>query len=271
MFAKLLKHDTRAVFKYWWIGAVISMGLSVLGGFAWKVSSVRNTQYTAIQDLTTFLFAFCVLGVIMLSVYTYIILLVRYTKNFFSDEGYLTFTLPVKKVTLIDSKIAVAFIFNLASYAVMYLDFLIMDLFSADDLFSDLLGFAWEDFYKAFGAYTVPYLILFVLISAAFTLCSIALIYFCVTFACVVVKKAKVLVGIGLYQAFTWLVFSLVRVIVVSASFNAYDPSVEDLWSMFTLQTGLFVLLGILGILIVVFAAFYFVITVILSRKLNLA
>lgn len=44
MLKKLLKYDLKAVFKYWWIAAISTLGLSVLGGFA--VTVLRDTVST---------------------------------------------------------------------------------------------------------------------------------------------------------------------------------------------------------------------------------
>ena len=37
MMKKLLKYDLRAIFKYWWIVALSSLGLSFIGGISLKI------------------------------------------------------------------------------------------------------------------------------------------------------------------------------------------------------------------------------------------
>ena len=44
---------------------------------------------------------------------TLIFVFIRYYKNFFTDEGYLTFTLPVKRSTLLNAKTVNAMIWGL--------------------------------------------------------------------------------------------------------------------------------------------------------------
>ena len=102
MLKKLLKYDLKAVFKYWWIAAISTLGLSVLGGFA--VTVLRDTVSTEpekkvpiiLEILSSIALPLVYLGFIALGILTVIMIFARYYKNFFSDEGYLTFTLPVK-------------------------------------------------------------------------------------------------------------------------------------------------------------------------------
>ncbi len=271
MFAKLLKHDFHAVFKYWWIGAVISVGIAVLGGFAGRIAFIGDTKYDAITDLSTIIFVFALWVIIMLPLFTQIILLVRYQRHFFSDEGYLTFTLPVKKTTLIESKFMVSFVFSVFSYLVVILNFVIIDMICVDFGLSEELSLDFSIWCENMGGYALPYAIIIILILFTLILCSNVLIFACVTFASAIVKKYKVLAGLGVYTGVTSIVFSIVRVIVVSLSFSEYDSSAQELMDLFTVDTGFAILLGILGILIAVFGALYFAITVILNKKLNLS
>ena len=57
--------------------------------------------------------AFCVVSTILVYV--------RFFKNFFSDEGYLTFSFPVPRRTLYLAKTVNAFIWNLATVGVVAL------------------------------------------------------------------------------------------------------------------------------------------------------
>ena len=41
MLKKLLKYDLKSVFKYWWIAAVTSIGLSALGGLCISIVSSK--------------------------------------------------------------------------------------------------------------------------------------------------------------------------------------------------------------------------------------
>ena len=270
MFAKLLKHDIRAVLKYWWIGAVVSVGCAILGGICCRISFVENTDYIAISNAAYQTFLFCSMGIMLLPLFTYIILLIRYQKHFFSDEGYLTFTLPVKKTALVDSKLAVSFLFSIVSSCITFLCFMVMNLIADDYVFGELSTSLFEDVTKYLGGYTVPYVVLSVLVFCMAELCYIALIYVCLTISSLMFKKHKILAGLGIYTAIMWLLYVVVVVIFINFVFGMYDSSV-DISSYITTETGLAILLGITGVLTIAFGVLYYILTVMLHKKLNLA
>lgn len=123
MFAKLLKYDMRALKK---TGVPILISLlaftvlaSVIGYFlmGYLDSSFNSTTTTELQGiLTTFASLFFFLG-LMLSVVLFsgaatvmlVLVCVHFYKNTVSDEGYLTFTLPVKTSEIIFSKLLSGF------------------------------------------------------------------------------------------------------------------------------------------------------------------
>ena len=129
MLQKVLKYDLRAIFKYWWILAVSSFGASIIGGIGLNlfINAVNSTK-----DINPFLIIFAFLSMLLgfLAISAFVIgneifILIRYYRNFFTDEGYLTFTLPVKRSTLFNSKIITALITNLATSIVMIIDIII--------------------------------------------------------------------------------------------------------------------------------------------------
>ena len=110
MLKKLLKYDIRAVAGLWWIGAVVSVGASILGAILMRFSiavSDSNTPSVILKMFATLALIvgiFCVIAVAVSYVFTMILVFVRFYRHFFTDEGYLTFTLPVKRSTLLLSK-----------------------------------------------------------------------------------------------------------------------------------------------------------------------
>lgn len=114
MLKKLLKYDWKSVsllllilhgilLVYTLIGRLgIAFGLSGAGDT--MVSSV-TTMYGIAAGLYIFVY---VLFIFAIGVATYVYLAIRFQKNLFSDEGYLTHTLPVSPTKLIWSKMLVA-------------------------------------------------------------------------------------------------------------------------------------------------------------------
>lgn len=103
MLKKCLKHEWKACWKNMALlnGAAIFMG--ALGG-----SGFLFSQISELPDLLIVLYLFAyVLIVIAASVMTQVLMIQRYYKNLFTDEGYLTNVLPVSATDHILSKMLV--------------------------------------------------------------------------------------------------------------------------------------------------------------------
>ena len=121
MLKKLLKYDLRAVFRLWWVMAISSLGLAVIGGICLHTLigvgvDERSTIITIVAALGMLA---TVIGLSAFLVVTVILIYVRFYKNFFTDEGYLTFTLPVKRSQLLNSKLITTFIATAATGGTM--------------------------------------------------------------------------------------------------------------------------------------------------------
>lgn len=214
MLRKLLKYDLRYLFKYWWILAVISLGFSVLGGLSMNVfydpaeSPDASLFILAILTFILSIFAICafVIG-------TEIFIFTRFQRNFFTDEGYLTFTLPVTRYQLLNSKLISATILNSSTFALVIIELLILFGLSPAggeivDIFSFLMGFVSGDHlgeiidYANNGAIVAGVVISFILhiISAfVFLIAATLLIYCCITVYSIISTKRKIIAVIAMY------------------------------------------------------------------------
>lgn len=113
MFAKLLKYDFRSTKKMGLIMLLFIAGSSVLGG-ASVISIVKLVQSEVISESVIFklmmimLIMTCAISVITLIssfIVMFIYICVNFYKSLVTDEGYLTFTLPVKSKDILLSKI----------------------------------------------------------------------------------------------------------------------------------------------------------------------
>lgn len=274
MFSKLLKHDTRAILKYWWIGAVVSLGISALGGICMQINNVEYTKYSTIIAFAGVGTFFSIVGIVLLPLFTEVLLLVRYYKHFFTDEGYLTFTLPVKRTQLLDSKVFTAFIFNTASILLVAIDALIMFSIGAPDIVFD--AGTWQDVFKeigdlfsAFGGYSVPYILLSVLIIISFLLLQSLFVFACITLASSIVKKHKILAAIGIYYGAS-IAFAVLLNIMTLGGLPTVLNHISQLEGGSFIAATLFVLVGVLGILILALGGLYFFVLYLLDRRLNL-
>ena len=126
MLKKLLRYDLKSVFKYWWIAAIASFCLSILGGGSIAtLASEHNDSalLTAGAGIGVFI---TIMGLCAFTLSATILIFVRFYKNFFTDEGYLTFTLPVRRSQLINSKLIMSILVNFSTLLVFLIDIIFM-------------------------------------------------------------------------------------------------------------------------------------------------
>ena len=153
MLKKCLKHEWKACWKNMALlnGAAIFMG--ALGG-----SGFLFSQISELPDLLIVLYLFAyVLIVIAASVMTQVLMIQRYYKNLFTDEGYLTNVLPVSATDHILSKMLVfgawsilnalsvlaSFAFLLLPSAIRYFTANTLLFYNKAMTFSDFLSYLW--------------------------------------------------------------------------------------------------------------------------------
>ena len=274
MLAKLLKHDNRAIFKYWWIAAVSSLFVAAFDGLCIRISSVSYTTHESLVNLATLGIVFANLALMMFPILTEVLIVIRFYKHFFTDEGYLTFTLPVKKTSLLNSKLLSALLFIFASSMILVFDYFIVFaicdpefVFSAD--FWNDLGDIFSEIYGYLGVHGAVYTILGIAIFFVAMLMQVLFIFLCITLAAVVAKKHKVLAAIGIYyganvvSSFIMQLFSIFGLFVIFENLSYLD----ELASFIGFD---FLFFGLLGIFIVIAAALYLAEYYLLDKRLNL-
>ncbi len=274
MFSKLLKHDSRAILKYWWIGAVVSLCVAVLGGVCIQIVDIDYTSYRLIPVLAGIGIFFSAVGIVLLPLFTEILILVRYYKNFFTDEGYLTFTLPVKKSHLLDSKLVTALIFNTAGSLLVILNVFIMLAVGIPEKFFD--AGVWQeifegigDIFRILGGYSIPYILLGILILLALSVGQSLFVFACITCASSIVKKHKILMTIGIYYGAN-MALSFVYQILMFGGMPTVFTLIMGLNQNNGLTAIMFILIGVLGICTVVAGGLYLLVLYLLDRRLNL-
>lgn len=123
MLKKCLKHDLKYVYDVWKIATLIFIPLSVIGGLSMRVMFTDEVYPVLINVLSVIGMMLFYLGTVA---YVFVgagMGMYRYYQTCFTDEGYLTFTLPVKRHTILNSKILSTVIPLAASLVVMLLCF----------------------------------------------------------------------------------------------------------------------------------------------------
>ena len=99
MFAKLLKHEWRSTREMLGILCLISLGASLLGGltmcYLFYVNSHDGGGSNALEILSVLFMIAAMIALAVVGAAAVLVYMGRFYKSRFTDEGYLTFTLPV--------------------------------------------------------------------------------------------------------------------------------------------------------------------------------
>lgn len=213
MLRKVLRHDLGAIYKIWVVISITCVALGAIAGVALRflMTPVEGPEhFTSYHAMAGMFFAIAVIGIIAYMVICFILVIYRYYQNFFTDEGYLTFTLPVKRYTLLNAKLINAFIWECATSIVFIFSIVLIFLIapSTNEEGGSLLGELLNELAPLFkliiefsDAWFWAYVVGFILLGISYYIFSSLLIYMCVTIGCIVAKKAKALIAILIYYA----------------------------------------------------------------------
>ena len=209
MLRKVLKYDLSAIYKLWLILSATALGLSVLCGLFIR-SLVLDSSDAAIRIFFLLGAMLCIFGIMAYVIGVSITVIVRYYTNFFTDEGYLTFTLPVKRHILFNSKLLNAFIWDILTGAVTVICVIIILAISPENAENECnaLTMIIREIPEVFPyismileqiwGWAIAYSVVAVLAFLASYVFKTVAIYCCITVGCVIVKKHKVLAAVGI-------------------------------------------------------------------------
>ena len=256
MFKKCLKYDLKSIWNVWWIIAVCVLGVGMVGCVCLRVfieQSVRNSAFITtapgiiVQVLLMITFVLAVFAVSAFLAVTPILVFIRFYRNFFTDEGYLTFTLPVSRRTLYLSKTLSALIWSAASFAVVALLVLFGMLVIPPTGMPEaeigdpgvfmpgltpkiagpfnfvayqFVGWLMKEIWAAAGGWTIVYLLEALTGLALFALFEMGLIQMCITIGSVIAKRHKLIASIGIYFGVTGAVSSAGSLLFVLSEFT---------------------------------------------------
>ncbi len=283
MFRKLLKYEWQANARLFWILSAAALGVALLGGGALRganfllEASDSDVAIALVVPGMYLLAVFCGLALVGYMAAVEILNLVRFYKNKFTDEGYLTFTLPVKARDIYLSTFVNILLWTLISGVIMVGCFALMigiglgellrDLMQ-DSFFRDILNILTEGLGEledtmvstpGYGLYSVLTVITTVL-SPFYT---ISVVMGCLTVGSVLAKKHKILASIGIYYGVS--VASSTLTSTLSSIFTLTNTDLDNFFVAYNASAVCQILLMI-GII----AGGYFLSTYLMTKKLNL-
>ncbi len=273
MFAKLLKYEwqaNRGLLGLLTLGAV---GIGALGtGILLLLSNLDFEAMDSNPAMILLMMALIMtLGMFLLALGVYviavnIILLVRFYKHHFTDEGYLTFTLPVKTEHIYWSSALNITIWSIISTVVVLAVILLSisigvgDISILEEIFS-----VYRELFDMMGMGVGTILVngFTLLATGAFGL---TMPLACITAGAVLAKKHKVLAAIGVYYGVSF-VLSIVSTVITFVP-TILMVTAEDMQTIETLTN---LTSGLNGLLYAGLAvAAYFLTIHLMKKKLNL-
>lgn len=274
MLKKVLKYDFRSVFRYWWIAAVSSLVLSLLGSACMCLLNSERALPTVVEVSAILVLILVFLSYGAFVFLSLILIFLRFYKNFFTDEGYLTFTLPVRRSQLLNSKLIMSVVAIIGTYIVCGINLVVMccigfskDVFTQE--FWNGLAEGWKILVGDLGIYVWIYLLEILALLILSTIFTCLFLFCCVTFAAIITKKAKVIAAIGIYYGAS-TVFSFVVEILMLFAIPSFTNWVSKVGNM---ENPLFAL-GMLGLIffMAIFCMLLYTLQYwMIDRKLNLS
>ncbi len=273
MFAKLLKYEWRATRGFLGLLSLICLSAALVGGLSMRylvwVSELDTQEDVAIVlSVLTMIFAFIAIVICCVAMELYAVW--RFYKSRFTDEGYLTFTLPVTTHQILLSSFVnclISMVCALAALMVGYLVLLLLGFSALEGFFPSLwevMPLAMENLWRLFSGETGAFLAQLALGVVAGVLNSTVMMMLAVTIGSILAKKHKVLAAIGVYYGINMvmsLITSVLGVVLGLSVYSSQSSSMDVLSSMMLMESGLFLIVAVGG---------YFLMYALVHRKLNL-
>ncbi|HEX3039004.1 MAG TPA: hypothetical protein VHP54_01740 [Caproiciproducens sp.] len=263
MLGKLIKYEIRATSRIFLPMYALLFIFALINKFFISVNSdfFKVPQFIAMTGFVVIIVGICVM--------TLVVTIQRFNKNLLTDEGYLSFTLPVKAHSHVDCKMIVSLIWFVLSGVVAMLSIFVLAidqnaLIHFQEFFAEC-----ADAFRQVGANGVIVILEGILLLLLSVLSSTITIYAAITIGNMS-SKHKLLAGVGAY-----LGFGIIEQIITTTILSALHDLPEHYFdNIKTIQSGVqaaeIVMLAMI-IYTLIFGVVYYVLTNwMLKNKLNL-
>lgn len=260
MLGKLIKHEWKAVGKVLAIMHVALLLMAVIGKIMLSIDVLQKMEVMWVSLLGIY-----VLSVIAVGVGTHIYLAMRFYKNMYTDEGYLSFTLPVKPWEHIFSKTLISSIWILIDGVVIVASIFILVMYKG--MGTEILQ-GWNQFVAELtaGGMVISWKVIQVVITAIISLVSIPLTYYFSISIGQLFNSHKMLAAVVVY----FISVNVLQVVstVISAGYLIVIPETVMETEMIDMFGGM-LNIGLIEQIIVA-VGFWLIINFIMNKKLNL-
>ena len=269
MFTKLLKHEWRATRGMLGTLCLVCLGASLLGGGTMRyliLASSQDAEHNAIVALNVLAMVAAMIVVAVAGVAGLFLYIGRFYKSRFTDEGYLTFTLPVNThqnllSSMINSAIGMVIVFFVICAALVI--WLMIGFSGIPDFYKTVwekLPELWEVFLRVCDQMPWKYVGLFLMNVLTGSVCELVVLMLSVTIGSIIAKKHKILATVGVYYGINVVISMVSSFTMAMGAFSGADGK---LWMLrfFNSTAALMVVISVAG---------YFLMYWLVDRKLNL-
>lgn len=281
MFGKCLKYEFKAIARKVVPLFVTVLAISLILGIAFSLDgrlfpdASAEGEATALEGVLSVVKGLFIAGLFIMifvaGITVFIMTIKRFYTSFFTDEGYLTFTLPVSVNCHIMTKIVSMVIWNLLGAVVTLVAYLIMIIGAeigygaVSESYAEIAD-SLSYFMTLLSGFSDEYagsIVLFVVYSVVSYIFEVLLIYFGISLGCMLTKKHRVIVSIicivGVNMVFSIAESIIQAVVTVSSTF------MDSLAAASAIALASLTVLGIVKVMLS-----YIGIKAILTKKLNL-
>ena len=272
MFAKLLKYEWRATKGFVWLMFLISLSAAVVGGLSlqhlMRVSQTQ-AQQTLLTVMVLLIFLAAMVALLVCAAANLFFTLWRFYRSRFTQEGYLTFTLPVTTHQILLSSVVNCLLGAFCALVTLAVSYIFMGLVACAG-FPGFFSSRWEILEALFQSIgwlftgeNVPLFFQMVAQILISGVCEIPVIMLVITVGAVLAKKHKVVAAVAVYYGIQMAQVLITGAVGTAAgtSLLLLDASASYGWTL-TFSTLLTVAVGI---------ASYFLMYYLVKRKLNLS
>lgn len=264
MLGKLIKHEWKAVAKTLFFIHLAIVAMTLVGKILVSIKAVQKSEILTVSMVMVY-----VLSVIAVGIGTHIYLAMRFYKNMYTDEGYLSFTLPVKSWEHIVSKGLIAIVWMVIDGVVIFASILILAIPKQEymEFVNSITHANWEVFGTLDGwewLYIVE-----VMAAVVVGLCAVPLTYYVSISIGQLFKNHKMLFSVIVYVVIKNVQQVLGVVVTVicmlPSAMGNMDDSTSASMTVVNSMMG-----GSLLLQLVYCVGFFFAIKFIMDKKLNL-
>lgn len=271
MFTKLLKHEFRATRNAMGLLCLTALGCGLLAGLDWGylfwAEENFKTLSNTVEILSVLVMFFSVLVISLCGLSALILMIVRFYRSRFTDEGYLTFTLPVNAHQVLLSSLLSSGVNMLLAFVTVFVSFVLMcftGMLFVKNFWPDLqeiLPEIWKAIRENMSWETAGYIFLVLADGLAALVYNLVTIMLSVTIGALAAKKHKILAAVAVYYGLDIVMSVLLTIFFTSILAAALPGTVGSPAAMMAIPGIIFLAIAAGG---------YFLMHHLVDRKLNL-